>query len=195
MKKILVILFLFLFSLNANADSNSSAYYFLKMNDSIKIYRNNTELIGIDKAFYLLQKDYEKYVSEMNSNDADNISQLQCLNYKRKYSSTVDNRNNKVNIQNYYNKGLSLYCSEAMSIFTVDYNKLKKHYGKGLSKEYKLWLNYLRKPIPFDEGMLNTDKKTLNKQIKNLENFIYFYPDFIGIKDVENELRKLREAK
>ena len=42
--------------------------------------------------------------------------------------------------------------------------------------------------------MLNTNKKTLNKQIKNLEKFIYYYPDFVGIQDVENELRKLREA-
>ena len=195
MKKILVILFLSLlsFSLDTYAYNISSDFYFTKIDNSIENYKKNIKSLGADKAFYLLQKDYEKYVSEMNSNDTDKISQLQC-SYKRKYLPTIDNRNNKINLQNYHNKGLGLYCSEAMSIFTVNYNWLENNYGTGLSKKYKLWLKYLKKPVPFDEGMLNTNKKTLNKQIKNLEKFIYYYPDFVGIQDVENELRKLREA-
>ena len=196
MKKILIVLFLILFTLPAFAEDDE-LYYFKKLDNYISKYQKELILNQNNKnaAFYNLQKEYENIVFEMNTKNINKISQLQCTNYNGRYSITSDNRDNKIKVQKYYNKGVKLYCSEAMSIFIVDYNWLKKNHGSGLTKEYNEWLKYLSNPVSFEEGTLNTDKRTLNMQITKLEKFIYSYPNFIGIEDVKKELNKLKEAR
>lgn len=198
MKKFLIIfLYLIAFVLSVNADEIASSEYFLKeINNYLIKYQCNINSANknYDKDFYNLQKSYENLVFMMNTNNVDNISDIRCrtINGKYKLEGNVDSTN--FNIQKYTDIGLGFYCTEAMSVFIVNYNWLEKHYGRKLTKEYKFWLKYLKQPVPFEEGMLNTNKKNLKKQIKNLETFISTHPDFIGINDIKNELNKLKNA-
>ena len=195
MKKVLIISILSLFSLPAFGEYISSNSYLEHLNNSTKDFDKISKISNSDINFYNLQKKYEKIIFEMNLKDADNISKLYCTSYNNKYSILEDNRTNKTCIKNYNNIGINLYCTEGISVYMVDYNWLEKLYGKGLSKEYRQWLSYLKNPVPFEEGLLNTDKKNVNNKITKLENFIKKYPNFVAIEDVMNELKKLKAAR
>lgn len=198
MKKIFVIFILFIFLLSAFSFENiSSNTYFILINKLQKEYKQNYKNSNYkkDDIFYKLQKEYEKYVYEMNSKDIDEISKLECRIQNGKYLLTNDTGNKKIDIEKYYKNGIKLHCSEAMSVFVVDYKWLENHYGKKLSKEYKLWLNYLKKPVSFEEGFLNEDIKILNKQISKLEYFLEKYPNFVANDDIKIELKKLKSAR
>ena len=85
-----------------------------------------------------------------------------------KYEIEKDNRDNKVSIREYYQRGLNLYCAEGMSMYIVNYDWVEKKYGSNLSNGYKKWLKYLKNQDLFEEGLLNKNKKRLNKNIKYL---------------------------
>ena len=121
----------------------TDTWYKHQINNSIQDFKtNSSELSQYEKdlAFFSLIKDYEKYVYAMNYYDIDGISNLKCTYYNNKYKSDTDLRFNKIPLEEYYNLGLTLSCTEGMSAFRINKKLLIEKYGKNISSILK---NYL----------------------------------------------------
>ena len=177
-------------------DYAKSNFYFSMVDYEISKYKEivKTPKINKDNAFYSLIKEYEKFVYAMNYYNIDDISDLYCSS-NNPYTIVEDNRSNKIKIQEYYKHGFSLRCTEAMTMFEIDYNWLEENYGQSISPEYKKWLAYLKNPIRLEDGGITITKNFLNQQIKLLERFANDYPNFVGIADVVKELNMLKAIK